>query len=156
MPFLDGDEEVLHRLGVASVSEAFASIGDAGFRAAEREVLPTLLARSPGVIALGGGTPCVPGAEQLLLDARRRGAVLIWLDADDATLVERVLHGADRPRLSERDLPEEIRWLRGERQRTYRRLAEIRLDTAAYGIEGASRAIRGWLGDRSGDLTPPA
>lgn len=156
MPFVDGDEEVLRRLGAGSVSDAFASIGDAGFRAAEHEVLPTLLARSSGVIALGGGTPCVPGAEQILLDARRRGAVVIWLDADDATLVERVLHGTDRPRLSERDLPEEIRWLRGERQRTYRRLAEIRLDTSAYGIEGASRTIRGWLEDRSGDLTPPA
>lgn len=156
MSFLDGDEEVLRLLGAPTVSDAFASVGEAGFRAAELEVLPTLLGGPSGVVALGGGTPCIPGAEQVLLDACRRGAMVIWLDADDATLVDRLRRGGDRPRLSRRELPEEIRWLRGERQRTYRRLAEIRLDTSVYRIDGAIRAIRGWLLDRASDLTPPA
>lgn len=58
--FIDLDEYVEARAGM-SISEIFASQGEAAFRSMEREMLRELAARedgSPMIVACGGGTPC--------------------------------------------------------------------------------------------------
>lgn len=55
MPFVDTDEQIEGRVGMA-VADIFASRGEEGFRALETEVLAELLGGGGMVLATGGGT----------------------------------------------------------------------------------------------------
>lgn len=144
-PWLDLDRAVLARLGVESVEEAFKRLGEPAFREAESVSLIEAL-QTPAVLALGGGTPFVAGAREAIEDAKRRGSVVIWADAPDHVLAARIAAGSDRPPLRGLDAAEEVATLRSERQRTYRALADLRIDTEAFppafAIEAIVRALR--------------
>ncbi len=55
LPFLDLDDAVAESAGM-SVSELFASEGEAGFRAREAAMVARVCMGPPSVLALGGGT----------------------------------------------------------------------------------------------------
>jgi shikimate kinase / 3-dehydroquinate synthase len=98
-PFIDLDAEV-ERQGGASVSELFARLGEAGFRALERSALASLLelnhATSP-VIAVGGGALVSRELRLLALDR----AVVVTLTASVGETLRRAGGQADqRPLLS--------------------------------------------------------
>ncbi len=80
-----------------SIPELFASVGEAGFRALEREVLAEVLEGPPSVVALGGGTVVDRASRHALLEA---GAV-ITLTAPLGELVRRVGAGEGRPLLGD-------------------------------------------------------
>jgi shikimate kinase len=102
MPCVDLDERLAEAMGM-SIAEAFSRFGEPWFRAAECIELEKALAQRPGVIALGGGTPCSPASGALLTKARAEGrAKVVYLRATAATLRSRLLtaDNAHRPALT--------------------------------------------------------
>ena len=96
VPFLDTDEKVLEHLGLDSVTEAWKSVGEEGWRAAERAVIPQLLSHN-GVIALGGGAPMIEVIGKRLLTVPK----VIHLWAESSVITDRLAEGNDRPALAQ-------------------------------------------------------
>ncbi len=99
VPFVDTDERVLEYLGMENVTDAWASIGEEGWRAAERAVIPPLLDLE-GVVSLGGGAPMVEVIGKRLLNV----PLVVHLWADSLVITDRLSRGDDRPALSRSDL----------------------------------------------------
>lgn len=129
--FSDLDDAVLARLGHATVAEAWKTLGEPAFRAAEtaclRERLPESLddRTPPTVVALGGGTPTAPGAAELLGEARERGLVtIVYLRAQPETLRARLgAADANRPSLTGAGTLDEIDAVFAARDGLYQELA---------------------------------
>ncbi len=99
--FVDLDAQIETREN-APIPEIFARRGEAAFRAAEREALLEQAAQAragkPRVVALGGGS--YASAENR--SALRAAGVTVWLDADAATLWNRVRETGHRPLAKDR------------------------------------------------------
>lgn len=93
--FLDTDEMVEVRAGKA-ISSIFADEGEAHFRQLEHESVLAACGRGGAVISLGGGAV----VHNRNLQAVRRAGVLVCLEADIDTIIERVSRRDDRPLLS--------------------------------------------------------
>lgn len=99
--FLDLDDEIARREAL-SIARIFAERGEAVFRDLERQAMADALARSPGVIAAGGGWVAQPGN---LSDARWRGgreggrALILYLNTGPATAAARTAGTTHRPLL---------------------------------------------------------
>jgi shikimate kinase len=98
LPFVDADAEIETASGM-TIAEIFEKFGEAHFRDGERRVIARLIDGVPKVIATGGGAFIQPDTRALIL-AR---TLAVWLDADIATLVERVRRRNTRPLLAGRD-----------------------------------------------------
>ncbi|WP_439545077.1 shikimate kinase [Sandarakinorhabdus sp.] len=98
LPFADADTEIEAASGL-SIPEIFERFGEAHFRDGERRVIARLIDGSPKVIATGGGAFMNEETRGLIL-ARTRA---VWLNADVATLVDRVRRRGNRPLLAGRD-----------------------------------------------------
>jgi len=85
LPFYDLDAEIELQAG-QTIPEIFAVQGEPGFRQRETHALQALLARSPGVIALGGGALLDPANRQRVEAA---GAV-ICLACSFETILDRL------------------------------------------------------------------
>jgi shikimate kinase len=121
MPFVDADAEIETAAGL-SITEIFDRFGEAHFRDGERRVIARLVGGAPKVLATGGGA-FVNDATRALILAR---AVAVWLDADIATLVERVGRRSTRPLLKDRDPAEVLTELARVRNPLYAQ-AQIRI-----------------------------
>lgn len=88
MRFIDLDNLIEEEQGM-SVKDIFASRGEDEFRRLEADVLDRVSAMQDVIIACGGGTPCQPGAMQLMND---RG-LTIKLVPDNTRLVRRLMYG---------------------------------------------------------------
>lgn len=98
LPFVDADVEI-ERAAAMTVGEIFERFGEAYFRDGERRVIARLMSGEASVIATGGGA---------FMDERTRALILgeaisIWLDADVATLAERVARRGTRPMVRDRN-----------------------------------------------------
>lgn len=95
VPFEDTDHwiEARHR---KSVSELFAEQGEAAFREIEIEAIRHLVAESPRVIALGGGSLLHPEAAPVI----RASGILVGLWARPETISARVGRKETRPLLA--------------------------------------------------------
>lgn len=98
LPFADADAEIETASGM-TVSEIFERFGEAYFREGERRVIARLVDGPPKVIATGGGAFIQPETRALILER----TLAVWLDADIATLVERVRRRDHRPLLKDKD-----------------------------------------------------
>lgn len=127
--FIDLDDRTRAILGAPSIRSAFESAGEPSFREAETRVLAEALREPAGVIALGGGTPTAPGAEELLRATRASGrTTIVFLDPPNETLAARLTASAgDRPSLTGRGVVEEIELVARERRERYAALADLRL-----------------------------
>lgn len=114
LPFVDADHEIVAAAGL-SIPEIFSKFGEAHFRDGERRVIARLFDGTRKVIATGGGAFINAETRGLMLDR----AVVIWLDADIDTLVERTARKADRPLLAEGDPREILTRLAKERNPIY-------------------------------------
>lgn len=134
-PFIDLDDRATAVCG-ADAATCFATRGEQAWREAEAEALHAALAEStPSIIALGGGTPTAPGAEESLGEARHRGTIRVaWLDASPETLAARIGTDPDRPALTELDPLAEMREIDRRRRPVFERLADERVDATTGGL----------------------
>jgi shikimate kinase / 3-dehydroquinate synthase len=92
---IDLDDQIASSTG-RSPAAIIATDGEAHFRDLELAALEEALRRpGPVVIACGGGLITQPAARRLLTEL----CTVVWLDAPDQVLVQRVGDGADRPML---------------------------------------------------------
>ncbi len=98
--FVDLDDYIEARAGM-TVTEIFATRGEAAFRAMEREALMSLSdAGAVTVVACGGGTPCFGDNMEMM---NSRGAT-VWLTSDTQRLFERLsVARASRPLIARLD-----------------------------------------------------
>lgn len=100
--FIDADDAI-EEAARLSIAEIFSEFGEAYFRDGERRVIARLIEEGHGVIATGGGAFVNAETRALMLDK----ALIVWIDCDVATLVERTGRRDHRPLLRDGD-PEAI------------------------------------------------
>lgn len=142
-PVRELDDEVSGRLG-KPVARIFAEDGEDAFRRAESTALADALAELPVVVSCGGGV--VEDADNRRAIARA-GALVVWLDAGDDTLLERVGASGTRP-LLRTDAPGSLRLLRERREEWYREVADVRIDTGGRTPETVAELVLVELGER--------
>ncbi|MBU1346246.1 MAG: shikimate kinase [Alphaproteobacteria bacterium] len=98
LPFVDGDEAI-EGAARMSVSEIFAQLGEAEFRAGEARVMRRLLEGPAIVLATGGGAVLNPETRQML----KSRATTVWLRADLKVVASRVQRRDTRPLLRGKD-----------------------------------------------------
>lgn len=98
LPFADGDVEI-EAAAAMTVSDIFARLGEAEFRAGEARVMKRLLEGPRMVLATGGGAILNPDTRALLKDR----AVTVWMRADLETVASRVQRRDTRPLLRGRE-----------------------------------------------------
>ncbi len=127
---LDTDDVLARR--VATPTAAYLrDAGEDRFRAAELDALVEALG-ADAVVATGAGVVTRADAR-----ARLRAERTLWLDAPDATLLERVGDG-DRPLLGDRPA-EALARLRDERSPLYQEVASATVDTSGSLEEALER-----------------
>lgn len=132
-------DHILEARFQASITQVFAQLGEKEFRRQESNLVQELSTGSRQVIATGGGVVMNP----INVAALRATGLVILLNADTDTIVERVRHQTHRPLLmGVTDLPTHIDSLLAQRTPAYREAAhctvEIRGLTAA---ESAANVI---------------
>lgn len=123
-PFMDLDALIEKKAGKA-IPDIFAADGEAGFRKLEGQLLKQTVAKyaqSDAVLALGGGSVTLPGAQALLQEK----TLCIYLRASLATLEARLQGTGGRPLLAE---PGSLQRLLAEREPLYEAAAHVTLDT---------------------------
>ncbi len=106
MRFIDLDEMIEREQG-CTVREIFVERGEEAFRTLERDALQRVCQEGGAIVACGGGTPCAPGAMELM----NRVGMTVWLDANPERIVERLClpeQKAKRPQvaaLSDNEVP---------------------------------------------------
>jgi shikimate kinase len=93
-PFVDLDEEIVQRTGMA-IREIFATGGEPAFRQLEHETLRAVLQGPDAVVATGGGTVTFEPSARLL----GASGLSVFLNPPFATIAGRIggLGKADRP-----------------------------------------------------------
>ena len=135
MPFRDADVEIETAAG-RSVTDIFAELGEAEFRAGEHRVIRRILEEPPVVLATGGGAFMHEGTRTLLLAS----AVTVWLKAELEVLAERATRRDTRPLLRGKDPVEVLSRLAEARYPTYA-LADIEVMTGEGAHRDAVRAV---------------
>ncbi|MFC5374548.1 shikimate kinase [Brevundimonas faecalis] len=98
LPFADGDHVIEEAAGM-TISEIFASRGEAEFRAGEARVMRRLLEGPPIVLATGGGAMMNPETRGLI----KARSISVWMKADLKVIADRVQRRDTRPLLRGRD-----------------------------------------------------
>jgi shikimate kinase len=114
IPFVDADSEIEKAAGM-TISDIFATRGEAEFRAGEARVILRLLESGPQVLATGGGAFTNPDTRAAI------GAkgISIWLKAEFDVLMKRIRRRHDRPLLKTEDPGATLRRLMEERDPVY-------------------------------------
>ncbi len=145
--FVDLDAEIERAAGMG-ISETFDLHGESAFRRQEHDALRAQAGRAVAgtrlVLALGGGTYAFDRNRTLL----RSIGPTIWLDADAATLWNRVHHSSHRPLARDRDRFER---LHEDRRESYA-LADFRIDGSDAPTQVTNRILSlGWVKDLQRD-----
>ena len=128
--FLDLDQEIERRAG-RTVAEIFAAEGEAAFRSREAALTHEVAALDEVVIAPGGGWITNPG----VLERVRGGALVVWLQVEPETALERVRRAPGvRPLLNTPEPLVTIRALMQARAPLYA-AADLAVRTDGRGIE---------------------
>jgi shikimate kinase len=88
LPLIDLDAHIETHLG-SSIAAFFASHGEMAFREVETEILRLVSAQN-AVISLGGGVPTQEINRDILTQAAREGALVVYLQASASTLAARI------------------------------------------------------------------
>jgi shikimate kinase len=130
MRFVDTDDLVEARAG-KTVRDIFATDGEAAFRDHESNVLIGTLESSDDVLIAAAGGVVLAESNRTAISAH--AAAVLWLDADVATLGERVSRGAHRPLLDD-DPVLRLSGMDAQRRELYRSVAHERVDTSDKGV----------------------
>jgi shikimate kinase len=127
--FVDADGALEADAG-RTITQIFATEGEAGFRDRESATLRKLIAGPPGVIATGGGVILRPENRDLL----RSSGFVVWLTADAEQLWHRIstdpTTGERRPNLTATGGVEEVRALLAAREPLYHETAHLIVNAA--------------------------
>lgn len=143
LPFVDADSEIEKETG-KSVSELFATVGEAAFRERERQMICRLLGGPVIVVASGGGAYLDP---VIRAEIRARGRS-IWLRADLDTLVERTSRSNRRPLLEGVDRRAKLSELMERRYPVYAE-ADLVVDSHSGPVEATVESVLAALGRAS-------
>jgi shikimate kinase len=125
LPRFDTDEMIAAKFDL-SVPRIFEVHGEDVFRDAESEALQQLKSREPSIIVTGGGIVLRTTHRELL---RQLGTV-VYLQADEETLFERISRRASRPLLRTEDPRATMKELLERRLPLYEEIAELKIDTS--------------------------
>ncbi len=134
--FVDTDELIESRSG-QTISQIFADKGESAFRDLESEVLASLAARSGLVISTGGGIILDPANRALL----EKLGCIVWLDAPEDIIVERVTRNRKRPLVQTDDPRETVTRLLGQRRPLYSETAHLVVVTKGLEIHEIAHGI---------------
>ena len=138
--FVDLDKEIVRRVN-ATVAEIFASRGEEGFRALERELTAELATRSALVLAPGGGWITREDTVALI----RPRARLVYLRASVATVIRQMGAGiARRPLLAGDDPAGRLERLLADRGPAYES-ADVVIDVDHVTPHEVTKRILAWL-----------
>ncbi len=129
---LDTDDVLAAHVGTPA-GQFLRERGEAEFRRHELDALRHALARD-AVVATGAGVVTTEAARALISNE-----IAIWLDCDDATLVDRVGPG-ERPLLGD-DHAAALARLRAERSAWYEGVARVRVDATGTPEEVVDRVL---------------
>lgn len=137
LPFVELDERIEAAAGL-SLGEIFALHGEPYYRRLEAQCVADLVTREqPCVVALSGG---VVGNEAAFAKVQQH-ATTVWLKADPADHMQRVLDQGDRrPVANREDAMAELRAILAAREPGYRQ-AELTVDTSAAGEDALSELL---------------
>ena len=96
VPFRDTDKDVEAQTG-SSVADIFVQQGEPHFRVLEEAAVARALTEHAGVLALGGGAVTREPTRARLVEYRRSGGTVVWLDVDLPSAAKRVGLSRDRP-----------------------------------------------------------
>lgn len=137
--FIDADDRIELR-EAKTIPEIFKDLGESAYRDMETEFLKSMLRSGivKLVMATGGGMIEREVNHPLL---RKLGTV-VYLEADFATVMQRVPHDPHRPLLNN---PGVVTERFNRRQPQYKKLAQITVSTAGKTPEAISEAVMGQL-----------
>ena len=128
VPFVDLDDYIEERYE-ARITTIFKEIGEAGFRQLEKQALHEV-ARLGGIVACGGGTPCIEGNMELMNEM----GLTIWLTTSAERIAARLClpeQKAKRPLIAEKTDEEILEFVKeklAEREPFYSK-AQLRFDS---------------------------
>jgi shikimate kinase len=132
LPLIDTDTEVMERSG-RTIPELFA-ISEQHFRDLEAEVVAEVAAGPTAVISTGGGVVL----DQANVDLMGRSGTRVLLEADGATLANRLADDTDRPLLGGRSGIDDLARSRHDR---YRSAADHVIDTTSLGVHDVADEV---------------
>ncbi len=135
LDFIDADAEI-EKAADLSIPEIFERYCEAHFRDGERRVIARLIDGKAKIIATGGGAFMNEETRSLMLEK----AITIWIDADIATLTDRVVRKDNRPLLRGKDAAQVLRDLAAIRNPVYA-LAPIHVTSQTTPHEATVDAI---------------
>ena len=137
VPFEDTDEVVAERVG-CSVAQLWGSLGEAGFRDAEKAALSNL-ASVEGIVATGGGVVLDEGNRRILSQSQK----VVWLEASPTVLEMRLDSTVDRPGLlsSETSTVKFLTGLLDERLALYAEVSTHRILTGSIDAAVVAKEI---------------
>ena len=128
VPFVDLDDYIEERYE-ARITTIFKEIGEAGFRQLEKQALHEVV-RLGGIVACGGGTPCIEGNMELMNEM----GLTIWLTTSAERIAARLClpeQKAKRPLIAEKTDEEILEFVKeklAEREPFYSK-AQLRFDS---------------------------
>src|ERR1700678_2528699 len=122
--FIDTDAMIRHKYDL-SIPDIFAKHGENFFREAEYQALVRLRGIGSTIIATGGGIVIQPRNLPLL----RALGLVVWLCADQATILDRVGKSAHRPMLNQANPEGSVTILLKERAPLYQQAADLQIET---------------------------
>jgi shikimate kinase len=128
-PRHDTDEMIRQQFGI-SIPDIFAQHGEPAFRDAETALLKALRRGITRIVVTGGGIILRTQNVQLLRGMGR----IVWLDADEKVLWQRVSKHSARPLLQTPDPRARFAELLQERLPLYRSAADYRISTTSNSI----------------------
>lgn len=135
----DLDDLIVQTAG-RPITQIFAEHGEPYFRGLEQQTLRQAM-QGPGVLSTGGGTPTVAANAQILTHS---SIPVIWLQASDATILQRVTGDTNRPLVNELNVTELLA-LKHRRERQYAAAADLVLPTDALTPLSIVQTITNWL-----------
>jgi len=132
----DTDEIISSELKMP-IEEIFSTHGEEYFRDLETEILRSLSGEEPTVVVTGGGI--VLRGENV--DLLKQVGMVVWLDADEATLRARVHRLSDRPLLRTANPGATLSELLAARAPLYRKVGDLRVDISQKNPEEIAELI---------------
>lgn len=128
--FIDTDHEIENITGM-SIPDLFKKEGELRFRSEETHALKRIENKNPAVISTGAGIILKKQNREIIKNL----GIIVFLDADVETIIERVSRNTNRPLLKVDNLEEKVRVLISERRELYLEIADIIIDTGSDRFE---------------------